>query len=45
MELLADLLEGWPTVTAGQRYGESDPRQLGLASQVGDAVHINLEAP
>jgi len=45
MELLADLLKGRPSMASGKKCGEADPRKLGLAPQVGDSVHLHLEAP
>ena len=32
-------------MTTGQRYREANARKLGLAPQVGDLIHIHLEAP
>lgn len=45
MELLADFLKSRPSMAAGQRRREADPRQLGLAPQVGDSIDIHREAP
>lgn len=45
VELLADLLEGRPPVSAGQGYREADSCELRLAPQVGDFIYLHLEAP
>jgi len=45
MELLANLLEGWPSMATRQRHCEPDPRKLRFAPQVGDSIHVHREAP
>lgn len=45
VELLADLLKGWPSMAAGQGCCEADARKLCLAPKVGDPIHLHLEAP
>ena len=44
VELLADLLKGGPSMTAGQGHCEADSRELCLASQVGDSIEHPLRS-